>query len=117
MIKKIVTTAVISTALLIGANNMAQSKEINLECKYPNLEGETNSELVLLNTDSNMGSADGSTGKLYSDPSVYWFTTGSGMMAAKYQIDRNSLAYTYHLPYFNNTFKGTCQVVESKAKI
>ena len=32
MIKKIITTAVISTALLMGANNMAQSKEINLEC-------------------------------------------------------------------------------------
>ena len=34
MIKKIVTTAVISTALLIGANNMAQAKELAMKPQY-----------------------------------------------------------------------------------
>ena len=121
MIKKIITTAVVSTALLIGANNMAQSKEINLECTYNNGEKDI-VDLVYLNTDSKRAGLDGKSITLYNDNASYWFTsyyTPEPYMEKKHQIDRNNLSYTSQTTVLDLVISnsGQCAIVESKAKI
>ncbi len=136
MIKKIITTAVISTALLMGANNMAQSKEIHLKCETASTEGRYENLKIVLNTESNMGSTSdrtfifkksesetktysmpNGTGKLYSDGSHYWFSIpGRHDKIIKYSINRTDLSVASDM--FSPYAEGTCKIVEApKTKI
>ena len=115
------TTEILSSPdEIVVSSSGSAGREINLKCSWTNLKNEINVQSLWINTASMRAAADGTSAKLYSDAENYWFTVGDDI-AYKYQINRINLAFIMNLKIkygnVNNTFKGSCKIVKSKAKI
>ncbi len=134
MIKKIITTAVISTALLMGANNMAQSKEINLECdlnKKKPLKININTELKTssVNWGKTLGIENMQTGSVLTEAEHYKLidlrdpTLDSAYQpfGSSFTINRTDLSIEMNATGSSliswKKKKGTCKIIETNNKI
>ena len=108
----------LTIAATIAITTSAQAKEINLECNYKNIEGGTNYENLLLNTDSLKASDGNAVGELLTSPTLYMFqTVQPGIGPITYTVDRETIRFSMKLEDFGRSFAGQCKVVESKVKI
>ena len=117
MIKKIVTTAVISTALLMGANNMAQSKEINLECK---IGDNPDNKSSIYTIDTELGTMAHDTfgqGRLMVTSTSYSTLLSPDFIGLEVSIDRSTLKYTTSNYIAPDEKTGTCKLIETNNKI
>lgn len=101
----------------------AFSKVIALDCIYPGSKNKLPVQLTVrlsMDTESQMASATndegGKTGKLFSDGSHYWFTTGTRDISYKYQINRHDLSVDIELNIDSGQIKantrGQCTIAE-----